>query len=392
MGLLVGQDVDIAHYDAGKVEAHLGGPVDGGDFSLDVAPVDVGAYAQADIKAQLQAGFDTYGIRKAISNGSPGEVFNGLYISTVDSSGKETPNLDLSGQIGLFAKAGIPGASIGVDGGIRLHTSLKIRDVNQDHKFRPSDLGRLSQGAGCVFGATFDSNAFLKITGSLGFGPASVSTDFVDIEQPLWDFNSDCPATAGDSDPSSGGGWLNYQPHTPLGSAVAIGGSAAALNDSGDVLASDGGGDFIRSGTDGTRQDLGALGQPEDLNNAGEALFLQSDGFSTPHLVIREPDGRKVTIPQPNVTGPAFLSQPGPGACNSLVYGESTDGLFIADATSSQLIPDTVPIGFGRVDHIHMLGGNSSGLALAGRARPDTCGRTVNGSTSTACWAIRPEP
>ncbi|MDX6284412.1 MAG: hypothetical protein QOH03_5483, partial [Kribbellaceae bacterium] len=361
-GLLLGQDVDVAKFDLGQIKIDLGPPLDGLALPNDeVLPITIGASAEAHINAQLRGGFDTFGIRRAVKNGSVGDVFDGFYLNTRDANGDNTPNLEVQGDGYLFAKVNGGIGSLEAKGGLHFDTALRLRD-NPSGKFRPSNVARVQQGLGCVFGANFDSYAYFKIKGTLGPDPPSpLSAEWTLAQQPLFDFQSSCPA--GDGDPGQdGNAWTDYRPkHDKIGGFQGIGAVAKALNDNGDVLGTDGGGDLIWSSKDSSATHIGHLGKPQDLNDIGQSLFLQDDG----RLALREPGGRVQTIPQRNVADGAKLSGIGAGACASLVYGNSEDGPFVADASESTVLPDHGELRNGHSSELRMVDGNSSRTAIA---------------------------
>ena len=65
--MLVGQDVDLIRFDAGKLEAKFEKTFKFGP-PIGIFPVSVGATVGFGVKGHLEVGYDTRGIRNAVKN------------------------------------------------------------------------------------------------------------------------------------------------------------------------------------------------------------------------------------------------------------------------------------------------------------------------------------
>jgi hypothetical protein len=316
-GLLLGENVDIITYDAGSIHEDLGAPLDGLDFDLSqLLPLDVGAKGDATIDAQFRAGYDTYGLSQVIGGGGPTDLTSGLYIDTKDTSGQETPNLNISGNVALYASASAGLASAEVDGGLDFDTQLGTYDADGSGKFRPAL--QLGQGFGCAFAAQSNGEAYLNISATVGISPLSKTWGFNVAKAPLWDLSTSCPPPASYN---GGGSGVPYVKKPPLGTFRFLNNSGKAfLNDYNDLLIGD---QLTVNGQTTTIPQLsGGADTAYALNNVDQVLMANGVGDA---ISLREPDGTIVQIPTPGITqigdeSNIVLSDAGTGSCTGDAY------------------------------------------------------------------------
>jgi hypothetical protein len=316
-GLLLGENVDIITYDAGSIHEDLGAPLDGFDADLSqLLPLDVGAKGDAIIDAQFRAGYDTYGLSQVIGGGGPTDLTSGLYIDTKNPSGQETPNLNISGNVALYASASAGLASAEVDGGLDFDTGLGTYDADGSGKFRPAL--QLGQGFGCAFAAHSNGDAFLNISATVGISPLSKTWAFNVAKEPLWDLSSSCPPPASYS---GGGGGVPYVKKPPLGTFRFLDNNVTTLlNDYDDLLVGD---QLTVNGVNTTIPQLsGGANTAHGLNNVDQVLMANGRGDA---ISLHEPDGSDLPIPTPGVTGIGdesniVLSDAGAGSCTGDAY------------------------------------------------------------------------
>jgi Ca2+-binding RTX toxin-like protein len=188
--LLVGEDVELAHFDSGPV---------GFQFTFSQAfgpvyappPVLLTISGSAGVEFRIAAGFDTYGIRQAVERGKLDvHVLDSLYFVTKDDNGQLIPVVHFTGEIAAGAEVSVAFLSVGVEGGIRLTVDFTWNDPNNDGKFRFSEfLGAVMHNPICLFNVGGRLSLFLKIFVTIGFSPFDVSFDFTLADITLLDFS-----------------------------------------------------------------------------------------------------------------------------------------------------------------------------------------------------------
>ncbi|MCW2600804.1 MAG: toxins and related Ca2+-binding protein-like protein [Frankiales bacterium] len=188
--LLVGKDVEIAHFDSGPV---------GFDFTFSQQfgpvyappPVLLTISGSAGVSFRIAAGFDTYGIRQAVERGKLDvKVLDSLYFVTKDDHGQLIPVVHFTGELAAGAEVSVAFLSVGVEGGLRLTVDFTWNDPNNDGKFRFSEfLSAALQNPICLFNVGGRLSLFLKIFVTIGFSPFSVSFDFTLADITLLDFS-----------------------------------------------------------------------------------------------------------------------------------------------------------------------------------------------------------
>lgn len=151
--LLLGQDIDLVHYDMPKLSF---------DFDWDTfvriwAPLGVRLGVSFNASIDLAFGYDTLGIRQWIGSDYKdySRLLNGFYVDDLDEKGNDKNELSFYG--GLKASAELnAGVSAGVGGGVGINVGFNLFDPNKDGKLRLNEIERVFKEEG-LFGM-FDVN------------------------------------------------------------------------------------------------------------------------------------------------------------------------------------------------------------------------------------------
>ena len=151
--LLLGQDIDLVHYDMPKLSF---------DFDWDTfiriwAPLGVRLGVSFNANIDLAFGYDTLGIRQWIGSDYKdySRLLNGFYVDDLDENGYDKNELSFYG--GLKASAELnAGVSAGVGGGVGINVGFNLFDPNKDGKLRLNEIERVFKEEG-LFGM-FDVN------------------------------------------------------------------------------------------------------------------------------------------------------------------------------------------------------------------------------------------
>jgi Ca2+-binding RTX toxin-like protein len=144
--LFLGKDVDLILYDLPTIET-----------GSSIPPIDVNIldYLSATLNwnysygLQFDLGYDTRGIRDFVQSKDAADLINGFYVTDLDASGQDAPELFFKGRLEIGG-----GAAIGLPGGIDLvrvnahgviETSseglgLNLRDPDGDGKVRANEI------------------------------------------------------------------------------------------------------------------------------------------------------------------------------------------------------------------------------------------------------------
>ncbi|MCW2753904.1 MAG: hypothetical protein JWQ32_1315 [Marmoricola sp.] len=187
--LISGGDIPLVEFDSGPLTL-------GFQFQKSFGPI----YAPppvmmvigggASVTMRIAAGFDTYGIRRAIETGEGAQVLDSLYFKTVDKDGTPIPVVQFTGYLEAGASVSIGVLEVGVVGGIKLTVGFYWNDPNNDGKFRLSEFGAaVANNPICLFNVGGELSLYIKVFVTIGFSPFSVSFDFTLINIKLLDFN-----------------------------------------------------------------------------------------------------------------------------------------------------------------------------------------------------------
>ncbi|NUT98534.1 MAG: hypothetical protein HOY78_41650, partial [Saccharothrix sp.] len=188
-GLLMGQDVDLIKFDSGALRLAFSysqsfGPV------YAPPPVLVSISGSASVEARFRAGFDTYGLRKAIENKQVADILDSIYLETTDKDGKPLPVVTFRGELAAGAAVSVVLIEVGIKGGVALTINLSWADPNNDGKFRFFEFTKVAlNNPMCLFNMDGRLSLFLKVYITIGFSPFSVSFDFTLADITLLDFS-----------------------------------------------------------------------------------------------------------------------------------------------------------------------------------------------------------
>ncbi|WP_182376589.1 calcium-binding protein [Nocardioides sp. WS12] len=187
--LISGGDIPLVEFDSGPLSL-------GFQFQKSFGPI----YAPppvmmvigggASVELRIAAGFDTYGIRKAIETGDAAEVLDSLYFKTIDKNGVPIPVVKFTGYLEAGASVSLGILEVGVVGGIKLTVGFYWNDPNNDGKFRLFEFAAAAaKNPICLFNVGGELSLYIKIFVEIGISPFSVSFDFTLVNIKLLDFN-----------------------------------------------------------------------------------------------------------------------------------------------------------------------------------------------------------
>ena len=187
--LIRGGDIPLVEFDSGPLSL-------GFQFQKSFGPI----YAPppvmmvigggASVTLRIAAGFDTYGIRRAIETGDGAQVLDSLYFKTVDNNGVPIPVVKFTGYLEAGASVSIGILEVGVVGGIKLTVGFYWNDPNGDGKFRLFEFGgAVANNPICLFNVGGELSLYIKVFVVIGFSPFSVSFDFTLVNIKLLDFS-----------------------------------------------------------------------------------------------------------------------------------------------------------------------------------------------------------
>ncbi len=189
--LLMGKDVELVEYDSGPLRlgftySQSFGPV------YAPPPIMVVISGTAGVEARIRAGFDTYGIRKAIEQGEADlQILDSLYLRTADERGRPLPAITLYGTLEAGAAVDLLLVKAGVSGGIALTVSMLWADPNNDGKFRFYEFsGVLLRNPLCLFTMDGKLKVYLKAWVEIGFSIFKKRFDWTIVEATLLDFSA----------------------------------------------------------------------------------------------------------------------------------------------------------------------------------------------------------
>jgi Ca2+-binding RTX toxin-like protein len=187
--LISGGDIPLVEFDSGPLTL-------GFQFQKSFGPI----YAPppvmmvigggASVSMRIAAGFDTYGIRRAIETGEGAQILDSLYFKTVDKAGNPIPVVQFTGYLEAGASVSLGVLEVGVVGGIKLTVGFYWNDPNNDGKFRLFEFGAaVANNPICLFNVGGELSLYIKVFVTIGFSPFAVSFDFTLINIKLLDFN-----------------------------------------------------------------------------------------------------------------------------------------------------------------------------------------------------------
>ncbi|MEY3231156.1 MAG: Bifunctional hemolysin/adenylate cyclase precursor, partial [Planctomycetota bacterium] len=314
--LLLGQDVTIFRYDAPKLAV-------GFEFRQSfpiIGPLVATLGGRLEAGIDVDFGYDTYGLRRAIETENPLELLNGFYIEDKvggTASGKDKFEAYITGEIAAGGGIDIFIASAGVEGGVFATIGLDLRDPDGDGKFRFKNI--IDAGSPlCVFTLGGEVGAFLRAYVEVGIWPFEVTLSFDLARVTLVTFNYDpCaepPVLA--SLESSGELLLNMGPRAGLRggeftSDIAERFSVKRLTSYSVLVESDFGEGSQYSQTFGTE--------------ANPVLSITADGGAGDDSILIDPG---IVLPTNLQGGVGNDTLQGGGANDTIAGGDGTDAVF----------------------------------------------------------------
>lgn len=181
-GMLLGKDVTLAYFDAGKLEVKRGF-----QFSYPLGPARLYIGGGAGVEGHFAAGFDTYGLRKAFELLTDDDETNdgawdltegllqGLYLDDFDQSGKDVPEIRFSAYLSAGAAIGIPGIEAGAEGGVEGAVEFNLK-ADSSGKLRYTGIAeqlKINKNPLCFFDASATVDAYVKAYVDTFFGKAT---------------------------------------------------------------------------------------------------------------------------------------------------------------------------------------------------------------------------
>ena len=132
--LIMGGDIDLVTFNSGDLGLAFTwrqafGPV------YAPPPVFITLSGSASVTAHIEAGFDTYGLRKVFEEGLTGStaagILNGLYFRSTDDDGAPLPVVTFYGEIAAGAAVSAVIITVGLEGGVSLTIHLAWKRPGQ---------------------------------------------------------------------------------------------------------------------------------------------------------------------------------------------------------------------------------------------------------------------
>jgi Ca2+-binding RTX toxin-like protein len=192
--LLFGQPVDLVTYDFlgtelhDRLEANFDWSVSFGPI-IPPVPLYAEIFAGFSVFADIKLGFDTYGLQ--VTN----NFLDGFYFA----DDPERPVFGMGAEFGAGAELNFGLVWGGVRGGVGAEIGAGWNDVNDDGRFRISELiARANQGIECIFELRGEMSAFLEAYAGLGlkiFGAKiTIFEKFIELlRATIFEFEVGCP-------------------------------------------------------------------------------------------------------------------------------------------------------------------------------------------------------
>lgn len=184
MGMLIGQDVDLVRFDAGPLKAEFSKTFKFGP-PIGPLPISVGATVSFKVEGHLEIGYDTRGLRNAISKltnddptddglfGTVATLLQGVYFDD-KKNGIDVPEIALYGSVSVQAAVDILIAEAGIRGGVAANLDLNLHDggpigdppkpENLDGRLRIDEIiAALSKNPLCLFDTEGKLTVFLEL-------------------------------------------------------------------------------------------------------------------------------------------------------------------------------------------------------------------------------------
>jgi Ca2+-binding RTX toxin-like protein len=190
-GLLLGKDITLVRYDAGKVRATAGVNYTFGPIMVGPIPISIFLGGSATLEGRFAMGYDSSGLRKVLAEGSSGEhLFDGIFVDDLDERGVDVPEISLIGQVSAGAGIDLVIIAAGVEGGIRLTVDLNLNDSpDPDGKLRIAEIWDKLKNPICLFDVSGKLEAFLAAFVKVGVWIFSKTFRFEIASITLLDFS-----------------------------------------------------------------------------------------------------------------------------------------------------------------------------------------------------------
>ncbi len=166
--LLTGGDATLFTYEMPLLEAMASFSVPIFGLSLGPASFGIMATGSLELSADFAFGYDTYGVRKALSSGDPLDVMDGFYVSDVTlpefsngsivsgTGGVDKAELTFNVSVGLEAGVSLGIIKGGLGGGINFFTEVDLQDI-ETSTLTKDDLGNVTD-------ITWESDGKIRIS------------------------------------------------------------------------------------------------------------------------------------------------------------------------------------------------------------------------------------
>ena len=188
--LLVGKDVSLVEFDAGKLRAEVGWSQSFGPITIGPVPVSIVVSISAAVEGRFVIGYDTKGIRllvKNLTDDSPdndgffesvGILFAGVYLSDLDAQGNDVPEIRLTLEGAVGAAVDLVVVKVGIEAGLRATLDMNLHDggfldpippENLDGKLRIDEIITFINNPLCLFDVSGKLEAFIRVFVTIDF-------------------------------------------------------------------------------------------------------------------------------------------------------------------------------------------------------------------------------
>jgi Ca2+-binding RTX toxin-like protein len=170
-GMLLGEDATLVRLDFGTLKASAGLSWKFGPFMVGPVPVGINVGGSVDVSARFALGFDTRGLRFALTGDSfTGDaLIDGIFIDDYDAAGNEVPEIKLSASIFAGASITIKIFEAGLNAGATFSLNLDLNDPNDDGKMRIEEINVWRSNPLCLFEVYGTLEFFLKLYFQIDF-------------------------------------------------------------------------------------------------------------------------------------------------------------------------------------------------------------------------------
>lgn len=191
-GLLMGQDITLIYFDAGRLKATAAYSQKFGPIFVGPIPISIGVHGSVSIEGHFAMGYDTAGIRKTFAGESVTELQKGIFIDDL-KDGVDVPEIRLQGTIAASASIDAVIVEVGVKGGIKLTVDMNLDDSpDPDGKLRIDEIVSKLDNPFCLFDYSGYLDAFISAFARVGFGFLSKTFELEIVRVRLLEFSTAC--------------------------------------------------------------------------------------------------------------------------------------------------------------------------------------------------------